>query len=421
MSRHLITNVNVFDGVNEQLLSGASVLVEDDLIVRVAQQSIDADGATVIDGGGGTLMPGLIDAHWHSTYAYTPESILLTGDILEVAIISAQGATGTLLRGFTTVRDVGGNPFAIKKLSDNGTIAGPRVLPAGAPISQTSGHFDFRSHQAVPSSPADPADYWQRTGFLNMIADGVPEMMKRARENLRMGACFLKIAGGGGVSSTYDPLDVQEFTMGEIRAIVDVADTWGTYVAAHILADRAVRTSVEAGVKSIEHAFLASEETLQLMKDKGAWLSIQPLLNDEDALKFDNEASTEKFVTATDGTDRVYNMGKDLGVKMAFGTDMLFDPAAAAKQGKMLWKLGRWFTPYEALRMATSTNAELLELSGQRHPYQKGPLGRITEGAYADLIVVDGNPLEDLELVVDADKNFALIMKDGKVFKNTFA
>ncbi len=420
MAKTLITNVDVFDGVNESLLEGASVLIEDDLITQVSQQQITADGATVIDGGGGTLIPGLIDAHWHTTYAMVPETTLLTGDILEIAILGAVGAEQTLMRGFTTVRDAGGNSFSIKKHCDLGTISGPRVLAAGPPIAQTAGHFDFRSVQSAPSNPGDPLDYWLRTGLL-MVADGVPEMIKRSRENLRMGASFLKIAGGGGVSSAYDAVDVQEFTMDEMRAAVDVAATWGTYVAAHIMADRAVQTAVKAGVKTIEHAFLASEETLQMIKDHGAWLSLQPLLNDEDALTFSNPESAKKWVEVTDGTDRVYTMAKDMGLKVAFGTDLLFDPVAATKQGKMLSKLARWFTPFEALKMATSTNAELLELSGNRHPYQKGPLGVIAEGAYADLIVVDGNPLDDLSLVADADANFALIMKDGTVYKNSLA
>jgi len=155
------------------------------------------------------------------------------------------------------------------------------------------------------------------------------------------------------------------------------------------------------------------------MKKNDVWLSIQPLLNDEDALKFDSPYSQAKFEAVTSGTDEIYETAKKVGVKIAFGTDMLFDPVAAEKQGKMLSKLKRWFTPYEALKMATSTNAELLALSGPRNPYQEGPLGVIKEGAYADLILVDGNPLENLDLVADAEKNFVMIMKDGKIYKNS--
>ena len=186
-----------------------------------------------------------------------------------------------------------------------------------------------------------------------------------------------------------------------------------------IYTDKAIQRAVKAGVKTIEHGnLIMEEETLQMMKDNGVWLSAQPLIDDEDRLVFDNPASTAKWIVATDGTGRNYEAAKAMGVKIAFGTDMLFDPAAAANQGKMVTKLKNWFTPYEALKMVTSDNAELLMMSGPRHPYQEGPLGVIKEGAYADLILVDGNPLENLDLVADADKNFDLIMKDGNIYKN---
>jgi imidazolonepropionase-like amidohydrolase len=290
---------------------------------------------------------------------------------------------------------------------------------SGPPISQTGGHFDFRGKNDVPSNSVDLLPYWERVGLF-ALADGVPEVVKRTRENLRMGATQIKIAGGGGVTSLYDPVDVQEYTFEEMKAIVDVAKTWNTYVAAHIFTDAAIQTAIRAGIKSIEHGNLIKDKkTLQMMKDNGVWLSAQPLLNDEDALKFDNPVSTAKFIEVTDGTAANYKLAKKMGVKIAFGTDMLFDPSAAAKQGKMLSKLKEWFTPYEALKMATSDNAELLMMSGPRNPYQEGPLGVIAEGAYADLILVDGNPLENLDLVSDAEANFDLIMKDGKIYKNT--
>lgn len=316
------------------------------------------------------------------------------------------------------MRDVGGNPFAIKQVTDEGLYPGPRVFLSGPPISQTSGHFDFRGKNDTPANMTDPLSYWERNALI-MIADGVPEVIKRARENLRMGASQLKIATGGGVSSTYGPLDVQEYTFNEIKAVVEVADTWNTYVAAHVFTDKAVQNSIKAGVKTIEHGFLIDDKTLQMMKDNDVWLSLQPLLDDEDALKFDNPYSTAKYEAVTQGTDRVYTAAKKIGVKVAFGTDMLFDPEAAAKQGKFLAKLKRWYTPYEALKMATSTNAELLALSGPRNPYPDGLLGVVKEGAYADLVLVDGNPLENLDLVADPEKNFVVIVKDGRIYKNT--
>ncbi len=420
VSRVLITNANIFDGRNEGLAEGMDILIEGNKIVKIDDSiMVTPEGVTMIDAKGKTLMPGLIDAHWHTYYAYGPQSILFTGDMSEVAIIGFLGAEKTLMRGFTTVRDVGGNPFAVKKMTDTGEYPGPRIYPSGPPISQTSGHFDFRMKNDVPTNSSDPLPYWERNSLI-MVADGVPEVILRVRENLRMGATQIKISGGGGVSSAYDDLDVQQFTFEEMKAAVDVAETWNTYVAAHIFTDEAIQTAVRAGVMSIEHGNLIErEETLQMIKDNGVWLSLQPLLNDDDALHFDSAYSTQKYEAVTDGTDRVYRLAKEMGVKIAFGTDMLFDPAAAENQGKMLAKLKRWFTPYEALKMATSTNAELLALCGPRNPYRDGPLGVVEEGAYADLILVDGNPLENLDLVADPHTNFVLIMKDGKIYKNT--
>jgi len=414
----LIQNVNIFDGQNEKLATGMSVLVEGNKIARIAKSIKAPDGAAVIDGGGRTMIPGLIDAHWHTSYCCASQNTVVTGDILEIAIRGAIGFEKTLLRGFTTVRDVGGNPFATKKMIDAGEIPGPRILPSGPPIGQTGGHFDYRPYQAVPTNSGDSQWYWYSVGLMAM-ADGVPEVTKRAREVMRMGASQLKISGGGGVSSVYDPLDVRQYTFDEMKAFVEVADTYNTYVASHIFTDEAAQLAIKAGVKSIEHGFLMSEETLQMMKDNDVWLSIQPLLNDEDAFEFNDPVSTKKWIEVTDGTDKIYTLAKKIGVKIAFGTDMLFDPKLAEKQGAFLAKLKRWFTPYEILKMATSTNAELLELAGPRHPYQAGPLGVIEKGAYADLILVNGNPLKDIDLVANPNGTFDLIMKDGKIYKNT--
>lgn len=414
----LFTNVNVFDGVNEQLIENASVVVTNNLITAISTEDLAVAGGQVIDGGGRTLIPGLIDVHWHTSYCCAAQSTVVTGDILEIAIRGAIGSEGTLMRGFTTVRDVGGNPFATKKMIDAGEILGPRILPSGPPIGQTGGHFDYRPYQAVPSNPADSQWYWYSVGFMAM-ADGVPEVTKRAREVMRMGATQLKISGGGGVSSIYDPLDVSQYTLAELKTFVEVAETYNTYVASHLFTDKAIQTAIEAGIKSVEHGFLMSRETMEMMRDNDVWLSIQPLLDDEDGFTFDDLFSQAKWIAVTNGTDAAYTTAKEVGVKVAFGTDILFDPALAERQGAFLAKLQQWYTPYEVLKMATSTNAELLALSGPRHPYQDGPLGVIEEGAYADLILVDGNPFENISLVADPHENFDLIMKDGVIHKNT--
>ncbi len=411
----LITNAKIFNGVDEKLIDG-DILIENNLIKEIGPSIKAPKGAEVIDASGKTVIPGLTDVHWHMTMAEVPQVTILTGDAYEIAARAVPTAERTLMRGFTTVRDIGGNSFAIKKLIDAGVILGPRMLVAGPPISQTGGHYDYRLPNATPSD--DPIDYWSRTSFF-VVADGVPEVQRRSREIFKMGASQLKIAAGGGVASIFDPLDVRQYSLDEMKAIVDVANSYNSYVAAHIFTDDAVQMAVKAGIKTIEHGMLIHRETLEMMKEHGVWLSTQPILNDEDAMVFPSAASNAKFKMATDGTDNVYRIAKELGVKIAFGTDCLMDPVAASKQGKMLSKLERWFTPYEALKMATSVNAELMEMAGPRHPYQEGPLGVLKPGAYADLIIVDGNPLEDLKLVADPENNFKVIMKDGKVYKNT--
>ncbi len=417
-TRTLFTNVNVFDGVNEQLIENANVLVEGNLIKTISTDAISADGATVVDGGGRTMIPGLIDAHWHVLFNSVPIPELLSSDFSHLTIVGLKSAEDTLMRGFTTVRDVGGNPFSIKQAIDSGLYPGPRIYPSGPNISSTSGHSDSRPYTAVPTEHLNELSYLERNGLL-MRADGVDQMHLRVREALRMGASQIKLSVGGGVSSLYDPLDATTYTEEEVRAAVEDAEGFGTYVAVHANNDRETQMSIRAGAKSIEHGFLLSEQTLKMMKEKDVWLSIQPLFNDEDAFTFPDPASTKKWLQVTDNIPKVYKAAKAMGVKIAFGTDILFDPKLPAKEGKFLTKLKAWFSPYEALKMATSDNAELLALCGPRNPYPAAPLGVVKEGAYADIILVNGNPLENLDLVADPWKNFAVIMKDGKIYKNS--
>ena len=250
------------------------------------------------------------------------------------------------------------------------------------------------------------------------IADGIPEVLRRVRENLMLGATQIKLMAGGGVTSSYDPIHTKQFTLDELKAAVEAADNWGTYVLTHAINDEAVGHSIDAGVKSIEHGHMATVENLKRMKKEGVWLSMQPFMDDEDAPAL-NEFQKAKYKFVTDGTDFVYTNAKKLGLKIAFGTDTLFSADLAKRQGAQLAKLQKWFTPFEALKMATCDNAELMALSGKLNPYPEGPLGVIDEGAYADMILVDGNPLENLDLVSDPENNFKLIMKDGTIYKNT--
>ncbi|WGL17212.1 amidohydrolase family protein [Microbulbifer bruguierae] len=414
-SKHavLITNARIFDGQNEKLADGMSVLVEGNKISQIAKSIPAPAGATVIDANGKVLMPGLSDMHWHVMFNAPAMPVLLTADIGYLTLLAGQSAHDDLMRGFTTVRDVGGNSFAVKRAIDGGLIPGPRIYPSGPMISQSSGHSDNR-----PRNEPGHETYLENNHML-AVADGVPEVMTAVRRNLRMGATQIKLAAGGGVSSDYDPLDVTEYTFEELKAAVDVAKTWNTYVAVHVNTDVAVRQAIAAGVISIEHGFLMEEGTLKLMADKGVWFSMQPLLNDEDAIYFPPGSANEtKWIEVTDGTDKVIKLAKKYGVKTAFGTDVLFDPALGKKHGKLLAKLKRWYTPYEALKMATYDNAQLVKLCGPRDQYP-GEIGVVKEGALADLLLVDGNPLENLDLVADPEKNFVMIMKDGVIYKNT--
>jgi len=457
----LFRNVNIFDGKNEKLLAGHDVLVVENKIKKIAKNikvagTYEIDVKTgglkdvgggsahdrqpqgtkvvvvyepekmvkkevkvnVIDGKGRTLMPGLIDAHWHTIYNALTLSTVLGSDVPSLNFAAAKAHKETLFRGFTTVRDAGGPTFAIKKATDAGLIDGPRIYPAGAVISQTSGHGDFRSPTNIPEDSNASLDYLQKTGH-TLIADGVPEAIKRTRETLRMGASQVKAMAGGGVASFYDPLDVTEYTFEEAKAICDVAKTWNTYVMIHANTDAAIRQWVEAGAKSVEHGFFIQDETAKLMAKKDVWWSMQPMeATGEDAFKFESPISTAKYGNCVEGLGKVIALAKKYKVKIAFGTDFQWDAALGPKQGKFLAKLSKWFTPYEALKMATHDNAQLLKLCGPRDPYP-GELGVVKEGALADLILVNGNPLKDLDLVVDPDKNFAVIMKDGKIYKKT--
>jgi len=415
----LITNARIFDGQNEKLADGMSVLVEGNKITKIARTIETPAGAMVIDANGKVLMPGLIDVHYHPMMAALPMADLLSSPDGWINLMAAKNAEALLLQGFTSVREASGNSFSLKRAIDQDIYPGPRIYPTGPMISQTSGHADFRPYTAVPAEPDAQLIYISRNGYA-AVADGVPEVMKRTREVLRMGASQVKLAAGGGVASSYDPIDVAEYTYDELKAAVEVADTWNTYVMVHVYTPRAIQTAIRAGVKCIEHGQLMDEPTAKMIAEQGAWLSLQPFLDDEDAIPFpEGSDQRKKQLIMTAGTDTAYRLAKKYKIKTAFGTDTLFDPKLAAKNGKQLAKLKRWYTPYEVLKMATHDNAQLLAMSGPRNPYQDGPLGVLAEGAYADLILVDGNPLDNLDLVADPARNFVVIMKNGVIYKNT--
>ena len=417
----LFTNVNVFDGVNEELIENANVFVVGNRIAEVSTEPLAAANARIIDGGGRTLMPGLIDSHVHLMINDAPHLSIYEKPWPYVGAQAVAGAEAMLLRGFTTVRDVGGPVVGLKDAIDQGFVKGPRVLPSGAFISQTSGHGDLATSSAK-LSPYFTGIPDKATLFgWGFVADGVPEVQKAAREVLRTGATQIKVMAGGGVSSYFDPLDTTQYTLEELKAIVVEAEHWGTYVAAHAYTDAAVQLCIDAGIKSIEHGPFLTEKTLKRMAKEDIWLSPQAYLfgMTPEELNIVGTPAEPKMRQVNTDSDVVMKLAGKLGVKVAWGTDLFGPPAKQALQPLEFRARARYFSNVEILRQATSLNAELLELSGLRHPYTEGALGVIEQGAYADIILVDGNPLDDIELMVDPATNFRLIMKDGVIYKNT--
>jgi imidazolonepropionase-like amidohydrolase len=410
----LFQNVRIFDGKNGALSAPSNVLVRNNKIERISAAAITAD-AQVVNGGGRVLMPGLIDAHWHAMLVRPTPVSALTGDVGYNNLLAAAEATSTLMRGFTTIRDLGGPTFGLKQAIDEGLVAGPRIYPSGAVITVTSGHGDFRQLSDLPRTIGGMLSRMEKLGA-SMVADSPDEVRLRAREQLMQGATQIKLTAGGGVASPFSPLDVSTFTEPELRAAVEAAENWGTYVAAHAYTPVSIQRSIAAGVKCIEHGHLMDDATARLMAEKGIWLSTQPFL-DVSAASGLGPAEQAKLRQVVTGTDTVYALAKKYGIKTAFGTDVLFSQALAERQGARLASLTRWYTPAETLIMATSTNAELLGLSGKRNPYP-GKLGVVEEGALADLLLVDGNPIDNIKLIEDPAKNFLLIMKAGKIYKN---
>ena len=414
----LFADVRIFDGKSGTLSALSHVLIRGNVIDRISEARIEAEGVMRIAGNGGTLMPGLIDVHWHAMLVRPNPVQALSNDTGYTNLQAGVEAAATLMRGFTTIRDMGGPAFGLKRAIDEGLVAGPRIYPSGAMITITSGHGDFRQLSDLPRTIGGMLTRVEQIGG-SMIADSPDEVRLRVREQLMLGASQIKLTAGGGVASPFSPLDVSTFTEAELRAAVEAAENWATYVCTHAYTPVAIQRSISAGVKCIEHGHLMDEATAQLMADRRIWLSTQPFLDDGGAsVQQLGPAEWAKKRQVIAGTDTVYALARKYGLKTAFGTDILFSQREAELQGSRLASLTRWYTATEALVMATSTNAELLRLSGLRNPYP-GRLGIVEAGALADLLLVDGNPLDDINLIADPAKNFKVIMKDGKIYKNT--
>ena len=424
----LFTNVNIFDGKSDTLAEDMNVLVEGNLIKQIGKGLEAGAGAKVIDGGGRTLMPGLHDMHTHvGIFRPVAGDNRIDMSPFLVGAVAAARAEGMLMNGFTLIRDIGGPAKFLQRAIDAGVVVGPRVLPTENFVTQTSGHGDFRNR----TDPNPNIDGRGSTSYIDeyysCFADGPTEIRRCVREQLGKGATQIKIFTGGGVASEKDPLHSVQYTPEEVQVAVQTAAQWKTYVAAHAFTDDSIRLAVENGVQVIEHGPLMSEDSAKLIAEKGTWLvpSVAAIL----ALDLDNfkkissPATYAKGVKLIDGVSKEMEYAVKHGVKMAFGTDLLADWENSVAYDNDANKEFVWlakFMPHaDALRMATGNAGELHALSGPNSPYQDGATGVIQEDAYADLLLVDGNPLKDIEIMTKPGKNFRIIMKDGVIYKNT--
>jgi imidazolonepropionase-like amidohydrolase len=413
----LIRNVRIFDGVHEELVAG-QVLTTGSKIAAVVigpPGPYPEQAETIIDGGGRVLIPGLTDAHVHITAAAVSAQELMYASDGLVYLKGIAEAGRMLMRGFTAVRDMAGDTAAIKQVIDSGLFPGPRIYPSHAAISQTSGHGDFSAVFDAPRLFGGPPSRAEALG-LSRVVDGREGILAGVREQLKKEASQIKVMAGGGVASGYDPLDVQQFTPDELRAAVEAAQDWGTYVAAHVYTAEGIRRAVAAGVKSIEHGHLADEESIALLADSDVWLSTQAFVESDHP--YTSPALAEKNRLICEGVDQAFDWARKYGVKTAFGTDLLLNPATSHRQSEMLTRLARHFSPAEALTMVTSGNAGLFRLSGARDPYREAAFGVIEPGAWADMLIVEGDPTKDLAVFGDPELNLAVIIKDGQVYKN---
>ena len=405
----LFRHGRIFDGTGEDLLEDVEVLVEGSRIVEVSDVPIRSGTAEVVDLRGRTLMPGLIDAHYHAIAASPDLGAVEHMPASLIAQHARANLEATLQRGFTTVRDAAGADYGLSRAIEAGLIAGPRLFYSGHALSQTGGHGDFRSYESGPAI----CSCGLGARHFSTVADGVPEVRRAAREELRRGATQIKIMGSGGVSSPSDPISNLQYSEEEIRAAVWEAHSWGTYVMAHVYTPEAIRRCIEYGVRSVEHANLIDAGTAAFAAKRGAF--VVPTLATYESLARRGAAlglprvSLDKLGTVSDAGVASLEILRDAGVKTGFGTDLL-----GAMHEDQLTEFGiraRALPSAEILRQATSVNAELLGRPGE--------IGTVAPGALADLIVVDGDPVADLEVLSGRGERIRLVMKGGRVFKRT--
>jgi len=424
-SQTLITNVNIFDGFSDKLANGMSVLIEDNHIVEVGK-SISAPNATVIDGGGRTMTPGLIDMHQHvmlnppeGTASYQTRWDGAAGGAFAIHHLNKD----MLMKGITTIRDIAGDPLDIAKAIDMGLLPGPRIYSSGGAISQTGGHGDWAGRNVPAEILASHMDMSQRTAN-TWVVDGPDEVTKAVRLNLRRGAAFTKVMGGGGVASEFDPLEIMGLAADEVARAVEISADNGTYVATHAYHDASYNRLLDLGVRSFEHGFLVSEETVKRMASMGedvVW-SFQCFMSvntfgDYDAMPgFFTHEQKLKGVAVGKGARNAAKLMNKHNVFTVGGSDMFGVPFVERIKEDITCNVDAGYTPAQALKHWTGNAGKVLKWSGPKNPYPTYHLGRIAPDSYADILLWEGNPLEDIDLILDESK-LDLIMKDGKVVK----
>jgi len=408
MTLYHFKNFSMLDPDHDELIGGRELLVEGEKVREVSDRPITAHAADVIDCGGRTLMPGLIDSHVH---VFLSEVFLRRLEDVPLTLMTARAAVlmkGMLDRGFTTVRDTGGADWGIKAAVDQGLLPGPRLFIAGKAIGPTGGHSDGRRR----TDPGTRCHCCNALAYTMGIADGVSQVRRAVREEMRQGCDQVKIMLSGGVASPYDPLDSLQFSIDEISAAVDEAHAFGRYVCAHAYTPEAITRAAHAGVRTIEHGNLIDEASARLMAEKGMLL-IANLVTyysmKEKAAEFGMTAEMlEKNDIVIEGALRSLEICKRAGVPVAFGTDLLGQ--LQVDQSREFTLRSRVLRPIDVIRSATTVGAKVIR--------REGKLGCLKPGAFADLLVVDGNPLQNLGLLEGQGENLSVIMKGGRFHKN---
>lgn len=419
MTRRLIKNAAVFNGKDPVLLENAKIITEDDLVTDILQEDVcESEFDSVLDAGGLTALPGLTDAHVHVSIT-APQDRTRTD---EIVARSVRYARDMLMRGFTTVRDAGGVTYGLKKTIDSGYLDGPRIYPSNNFISQTCGHGDIRMSVA---GERYPGGFYTSPAIMNKmtaLADGPAEMLKAVREQFLLGASQIKLMCGGGVTSYFDSVQTLQFTPEEMKTAVDAAADYGTYVMAHIYTPAAMQRAAKAGIRSFEHATMMDDETGRMIAGQGIWVMPGPQFARPLAPRYEGDPFiAEKYEHIRRCAGIQTEIINKYDIKIVYGTDSMGDPERTdACQLDDFRYFKMHYGSFRGLLAATGNVHELLKMSTWQDPYPRGKIGVLEKGSFADILLVSGNPAEDLDILADRN-NIRMIMKGGKIYKNTLA